>query len=280
MNEENILQSEDGILCGDCIEVLETLPAECARLMVADPPYFRVLTEAAWDNCWESEAEYLAWTQCWIAASMRVLMPGGLLFCFGQVGKRQHLMLHLMSQATRQWQFHDLIIWDRAVGYNDRGDSFTPAYEMALVLRKEGASPYFDKNAVREAYSAKTIARYLRDKRYKNREARLTHLKKGKKATNIWRIPSLKGNSREKVGHPSQKPIALIERIIQSCSAPDDLVIDPFGGSGTTLVAAQRLGRRALAIEISEEYCALARRRLVDADFKALRASDQKIPRR
>ena len=265
MNQEESPQPDDEIICGDCIEVLETLPAECARLVVADPPYFRVLAEEAWDNCWSDEAEYLAWTERWIAAAMRVLVPGGLLFCFGQVGKRQHLMLHLMSQATRQWQFHDLIIWDRAVGYNDRGDSFTPAYEMALVLRKDGASPYFDKNAVREAYSAKIIARYLRDKRYKNREARLSHLRKGKKATNIWRVPSLKGNSREKVGHPSQKPIALIERIIKSCSARDDLVVDPFAGSGTTLVAAHRLGRRALAIEISEEYCDLSRRRFAVA---------------
>jgi site-specific DNA-methyltransferase (adenine-specific) len=127
----------------------------------------------------EIEAEYLDWTFTWMQAAMRVLVPGGLLYCFGQLGKREHAMLHLMSQATRQWQFHDLVIWDRAVGYNERRDSWTPAYEMALVLRKEGATPYFDKDAVREPYDAQTISRYSRDKRYKDLEARKRHLQKG-----------------------------------------------------------------------------------------------------
>lgn len=244
------------------MQVMASLPSNCTRLVVADPPYFNVLCDEAWDTSWKTEDEYLDWTLQWIKFAMRLLVPGGLLYCFGQVGKREHVFLHLMSKVSITHQFHDLVVWDRVVGYNDRRDSWTPAYEMALVLRKEGAQPYFDKDAVREPYDATTIARYARDKRYKNPEARMEHLQKGKYATNLWRVPSLKGAGREKVGHPSQKPLALVERIIRSSSLSGDTVLDPFLGSGTTAVAAQRLGRRWIGIEQCPDYVAMARKRL------------------
>jgi DNA modification methylase len=239
------------IICGDCIQEMAKLKADCARLVVADPPYFNVLLGEGWDTQWQSEDDYLKWTMQWIEAAMRVLVPGGLLYCFGQLGKREHVMLHLMSQAARQWQFHDLIIWDRVVGY-DRRDSFTPAYEMIFVLRKEGTVA-FNKDAVREPYDAATISDYMRDKRYKDRDARREHLQKGKYATNVWRIPSLKGAAKEKCGHPSQKPRALIERIVQSSSASGDLILDPFLGSGTTAIVARDLDRRCIGMEIEKD---------------------------
>jgi len=250
------------IICGDCIKVLARQSENSARLIVADPPYFNVLLKEDWDTRWKNSDEYLQWSAHWLRAAMRVLHPGGLLYCFGQTGKREHVFLHLMAQATREYSFHDLIVWDRCVGYNVRRDSFTPAHEMILVLRKAGAKPYFDKGVVREPYDEKQIAVYARDKRYKNKAARMEHLNAGKYATNIWRIPSLKGASNEKAGHPSQKPLALIERIILSSSAPGELVIDPFSGSGTTAIAAQKHGRKWIGIEVSKEYCALSRRRI------------------
>ncbi len=250
------------IIGGDCIAEMNNLPPQVARLVIADPPYYNVLVKESWDTVWRSEPEYLCWTLKWIEAAMRVLVPGGLLYCFGQVGKREHVMLHLMSQVAHEYSFHDLIIWDRAVGYNDRIDSFTPAYEMILVLRKDDGEVYFDKDAVREPYDKETIAQYQKDKRYKDRDAREAHLEKGKYATNLWRIPSLKGLSKEKVGHPSQKPEALIERIIRSSSMIDDLVVDPFSGSGTVAVVSQRLQRRWIGIENREEYVAMANQRL------------------
>lgn len=253
---------ENQVICGDCLSVLPTLAPDSARLVIADPPYFNVLLGENWDTAWESEAAYLDWTTRWIEAAMQVLVPGGLLYCFGQVGKREHAMLHLMSQATRQWSFHDLLIWDRAVGYANRCDSWNPAYEMALVLRRDGAPVLFDKDAVRERYSKKTIAAYARDKRYKDKAARRKHLSRGKYATNLWRIPSLKGSSKEKVGHPSQKPQALIERIVRACSVEGDLVVDPFLGSGTTAVACQKLARRWIGVEQDAAYAEMARARL------------------
>ena len=250
------------IICGDCIEELDKLDANMARLVIADPPYFNVLLGESWDTSWQSEDDYLVWTKRWLASAMRVLLPGGLLYCFGQIGKREHVILHLMSQAAIEYSFHDLIIWDRVVGYNNRADSFNPCYEMILVLRKNGGEVFFDKDAVREPYDTQTIERYARDKRYKNPEARRTHLQRGKYATNLWRIPSLKGTSREKVGHPSQKPEALIECIIQSSTRTGDLIIDPFSGSGTTAIVAQKLGRKWLGIEKDEKFVKMASTRL------------------
>jgi site-specific DNA-methyltransferase (adenine-specific) len=115
---------------------------------------------------------------------------------------------------------------------------------------------------VREPYDDATISDYMRDKRYKDRDARREHLQKGKYATNVWRVPSLKGASNEKCGHPSQKPRALIERIVQSSSAPGDLILDPFLGSGTTAIVARDLDRRCIGIEIEKDYVALAKKRL------------------
>ena len=253
---------QNRLIHGDCIKELPSLPSGCSRLVIADPPYFQVLVNEGWDNQWRGMSDYLEWTMKWLSECMRILRRDGLLYCFGQLGKREHVMVHLMSEATKRWQFHDLIIWDRAVGYNERSDSFTPAYEMILVLRHRGAKPYFDKKAVREPYDSKTIAVYVKDKRYKNIENRLAHLRRGKYATNLWRIPSLKGASKEKAGHPSQKPLALVERIVSSSSRSGDLVVDPFMGSGTTAIAAEKLGRRWVGIEASKRYCQLTQERL------------------
>jgi len=251
----------DRIICSDASTAMRRLPTGSAQAIIADPPYFNVLTEVKWDTQWKAAAEYLDWTKAWVAEAMRVLREDGLCFIFGQLGKREHVFIHLMSELCRTHQFHDLLIWDRAVGYNERRDSFTPAYEMILALRK-GESVKFNKGAVRETYSPEKIQTYLRDKRYKDRDARLRHLLAGKFATNLLRVPSLKGSSKEKCGHPSQKPIELISKLIACSTDAGDMVLDPFLGSGTTAVVAQALGRRWLGIENNPLYVELARQRI------------------
>jgi DNA modification methylase len=251
------------IIHGDAITELKKLPDASIQAIIADPPYFNVLEDEAWDTQWKTPADYLAWCQSWVAESMRILRDDGLCFIFGQLGKREHTFLHLMSQLTLQHSFHDLIIWDRAVGYDERRDSFTPQYEMILVLRK-GTKAKFNKAAVRVPYDAKTIELYLKDPRYKDKAARQAHLEAGKFATNILRVPSLKGTSKEKCGHPSQKPIALIEKLIACSTDADDTVLDPFLGSGTTAAAAQRLGRQYIGIEKDPAYFEIAQKRLAN----------------
>lgn len=249
------------IIQGDALQELEKLPEAVAQAIIADPPYFNVLENEAWDTQWKTAADYLAWCEAWVAEAMRVLRDDGLAFIFGQLGKREHAFLHLMSRLSQQHQFHDLIIWDRAVGYDERRDSFTPQYEMVLVLRK-GEKVKFNKDAVRIPYDAKTIETYLKDKRYKDMDARRAHLEAGKFATNILRVPSLKGASKEKCGHPSQKPIDLIEKLVACATDEGDLVIDPFLGSGTTAAAAKKLNRQWLGIEKDAAYIQISEQRL------------------
>ncbi|HEY5793255.1 MAG TPA: DNA methyltransferase, partial [Chthoniobacterales bacterium] len=248
---------------GDALNVLHTLEANQFQTIIADPPYFQVLLEEKWDNTWQSSDAYLDWTLNWVRECKRVLCQDGLLYIFGQLGKREHVWLHTCSMLAKEMQFHDMIIWDRAVGYNERYDSFTPQYEMILVLRHAANSkPHFDKGAVRLPYDEDKIQSYLRDKRYKDKEARERHLRNGKYATNILRVPSLKGSSKEKIGHPSQKPIALINQLVSSSSRKGDWVLDPFLGSGTSAASAEELGRRWVGIEVNPEYVAIAENRI------------------
>jgi len=154
-----------------------------------------------------------------------------------------------------------LIVWDRVVGYNTRRDSFDPAFEQILVLCKSGAPARFDKDAVREAYDDATKERYSRDNRYLDLETRKQHLDAGKWATNIWRVPSLKGSSREKVGHPTQKPLQLLERLVLSSSRSGNLVLDPFCGSGSVGVTTRQHERCFVGIECAEKWVEIARAR-------------------
>lgn len=266
------------VICGDAVAELRRLKTASAQLVIADPPYYNVLLDQSWDTQWKAVEEYLEWTRAWVAECIRILRDDGLCFIFGQLGKREHAFIHLMSEICRRYQFHDLLIWDRVVGYNERRDSFTPAYEMILVLRK-GDKVKFNKGAVREPYSSETIQTYLRDKRYKDREARMKHLLAGKFATNLLRVPSLKGSSKEKCGHPSQKPIDLITKLISCATDPGDLVLDPFLGSGTTAAVAEALGRRWLGIEINPIFVELARQRIESVD-PALPAAAPVTPKR
>ena len=255
---------------GDAIEVLKGIEEGTFQTIIADPPYFQVLLGEKWDNAWGSPQEYLDWTREWVRACRRVLREDGLLYIFGQLGKREHIWLHTCSLLATEMQFHDMLIWDRAVGYNERYDSFTPQYEMVLVLRQRGCeSPYFDKDAIRLPYDEATIKTYLRDKRYKDMAARQAHLEKGKYSTNIIRIPSLKGTTAEKVGHPSQKPLALIEALVRSSSKEGHTVLDPFLGSGTTAVVCEKLNRKWVGIEKKADYLEIARKRLADLAHQA-----------
>ncbi len=252
------------IIHDDVVSALGTLPSSSFQAVIADPPYFNVLQAEAWDTQWKTPEDYIAWCDIWVHECMRVLKDDGLMFIFGQPGKREHTFIHLMSYLTKQHQFHDLVIWDRVVGYNDRGDSFTPQYEMVLVLRK-GDSVKFNKDAVRIPYDAATIELYLKDKRYKDKDARRAHLEKGKYATNILHQPSLKGASNEKCGHPSQKPEGLITNLMRCCTDEGDVVLDPFLGSGTTAVVAERLKRSWMGIELDIKYVEMARQRIKEA---------------
>src|SRR5665213_1777087 len=140
---------------------------------------------------------------------MRVVRPDGLVVICGQLGKRQHVFAHVVSSLLMRDRYHDLWIWDRRKGANERRDSLTPCYEHLLVLRKSDHVK-FRKERIRIPYTPEKIKSYLKNARYKDKVARRKHLKAGKFATNILAVPSVKGHKSEQVGHETQKPLALI----------------------------------------------------------------------
>lgn len=250
------------IIHADVLDGLASLPDETFQAIIADPPYGNVLLSQDWDTGLDAEA-YLDWSERWFSLALRKLKPDGLIYVFGQLGQREHRWIPLAARLCQLATFHDQLVWDRVVGYNERRDSFTPAYELCLVLRKSPtARPFFDKDAVRIPYDDATITRYLRDKRYRDPVARWNHLQQGKFATNLLRVPSLKGSSKEKVGHPSQKPERLVSMLVESSSRPGDWVLDPFLGSGTTAVVCEKLGRQWVGIEREPSYCLMAQGRI------------------
>jgi len=99
---------------GDILEELKKFEHRTFQAIIADPPYFQVL-EHDWDNQWKSEGEYLKWTQHWVHTAGEKLRDDGLFYIFGQLGKREHVWLHVCSLAARTLQFHDMIIWDRGL---------------------------------------------------------------------------------------------------------------------------------------------------------------------
>ncbi len=136
---------------------------------------------------------------------------------------------------------HDVIFWYAG----------SPGYTFNL-LRDEPTPAMLDKyRHVDEAGN-----------RYMNSYGKRYLLKGGKPLDDVWDIPAIAPTSKERAGYPTQKPLALLQRIVQLASNPGDLVLDPFCGSGTTLVAAQHLGRRWIGIDSNPQAIAIARRRL------------------
>jgi DNA modification methylase len=252
------------VICADVKAALPRIPSGSVQLVLADGPYGKAL-KVRWDNQWRGLKQFVKWYELCVSSFWRVLRDDGACILFGQIGKNCQWFMHLASYLCLRFPdcFVDRIIWDRMVGYNERRDSFTPAYEEVLILRKSSTAE-FRKDRVREPYTEEKQRQLMRDERYSDKKARAEHLAKGKYLRNIIRVPSLKGSSKEKCRHPSQKPLELIEALIALFTDRGDLVLDPFLGSGTTAVAAQRLGRPWIGIEKSRRYCNRAEKRLAE----------------
>jgi len=163
---------------------------------------------------------------------------GGLQFQ-GEAGSGDLLsILHHMRIESRML-FVNLIVWNYPNGQSARRFFANRHEEIAWF----GRSPkyYFDLDSVREAYDTRTKELYKRDKRL-NPES----IEKGKNPTNVWRICRLNGNAKERVGHPTQKPGEVIQRLVRSLSFPGSVVLDFFAGSGTTARVAIEEGRHSI----------------------------------
>jgi modification methylase len=245
--------AEDRLIRGDCVAEMAKLPDACIDMIFADPPYnlqlggdlFRPeggLVDAV-DNDWDkfdTFGAYDSFTREWLAQARRILKPNGTIWVIGSYHNIFRVGATLQDQGF--WILND-IIWRKANPMpNFRGTRFTNAHET-LIWASQGEDSKYTFN-----YRAmKTL----------NDELQMR---------SDWVLPICGGQERLKrnghKAHPTQKPEALLYRIMLASTKPGDVILDPFFGTGTTGAVARRLGRKWIGIERDETYCEVAMERI------------------
>lgn len=244
------------ILHGDCLNILPEMPDGSADLIITSPPYN---IGKRYEKRTGLE-EYLAWQGTVIGECARLLSPRGSL-CW-QVGNhvshgeivQLDMALHGIFRDTGL-RMRNRIAWHFGHGHHCR-NRLSGRYEVVLWYTKSDRYT-FNLDDIRVPQKQPTKRHYKGPKR-----GQLSCNPLGKNPSDVWDIPNIKHNRPEKTGHPVQFPEELVRRLVLALSNPSDAVLDPFAGSGTVCAVAERWGRRYVGIEISAEYCGIARRRL------------------
>ncbi|MBG7615110.1 site-specific DNA-methyltransferase [Brevundimonas sp. BAL450] len=245
----------DVVLRGDCIEVLKGLPDASVDMVFADPPYNLQLggdllrpdnskvdaVDDDWDQ-FESFAAYDAFTRAWLSECRRVLKPEGSIWVIGSY--HNVFRLGAAIQDLGFWVLND-IIWRKSNPMpNFKGTRFTNAHETLIWA-----------------------ARSREQKRYTFNYDALKAFNEDTQMRSDWTFALCTGEERikdedGKKAHPTQKPEALLHRVMLAATRPGDVVLDPFFGTGTTGAAAKRLGRHYIGIEREETYAKVAEKRI------------------
>jgi site-specific DNA-methyltransferase (adenine-specific) len=236
----------DRIIVGDAVEVLGRLAAGCAHLAFCDPPANLGLAYDVYDDH-KTRREYLGWTSRWLAAVVRMLRPDGCLWV--QVAPRWagHVQVRIEALGLH-WR--NTVAWCYRFGPH-MTSKFCPCHQELL---------YFVMDPDRHTFNADAV-RVPSDRLVKYHDKRANPA--GRVPSDWWEVKRIAGTHKERADLPCQTPVPILTRILRACTHPGDLVLDPFAGSGSALVAAKKLGRHFLGIELSERYAAAARRRLV-----------------
>lgn len=243
----------DQVIEGDCVEVLNTLPERSVDLIFADPPYNLQLRQELWrpnltrvdavNDAWdrfESLEAYDAFSRAWLTACRRVLKDDGTIWVIGTY--HNIYRLGSMMQDLGFWFLNDIVFVKANPMPNFRGVRFTNAHETLIWASKfKGARYTFNHHAMKA-------------------------LNDGKQMRSDWYLPICSGAERIRINgkkaHSTQKPEALLYRVILASSNPGDVVLDPFFGSGTTGAVAKKLHRHWIGIERERRYVEIARKRI------------------
>jgi site-specific DNA-methyltransferase (adenine-specific) len=251
----------------DCTRLLRGLPSGSIQLVVCDPPYN--INVANWDD----RAQYVEWAGQWLAEVERVLAPSGNFVIFGglqyqgEAGSGDLVSLIGWMRAHSRMRLANLIIWNYPNGLGAHRFFANRHEEIAWFAKSR--KYYFDLDAVRTKLDAPRLERYKRDKRL-NPDS----LDKGINPTNVWKVPRLNGNAKERVGHPTQKPKRLIERLVRALSYPESTVLDFFAGSGVTSRVAIETRRHSVSADIDPMFPTYLHRHLDQIDSSGLLPKD------
>lgn len=286
------------LYAGDCLKVLKCREVPEMDLVVADPPYWKVIGEK-WDYQWRTEEDYIEWSRQWMTAVYRKLRIGGSFYLFGYFR-----MLALLLPVLKEIGFslRQQIIVDKGIkavaGRATRNYKMFPCVtESILFLTKSNIE--FSRNLLKERQRKLGLTSKEINERLgvKSNGGGMWSIYTGKNiceqfpTRELWgrlqdilefdfpydkivqTFNPLMGQSDvwtdidfygEKRYHPTQKPVKLIERLIQVSSNPGDKVLDPFGGSGSTMISAEHLNRESYTIEMDERYLRAIRQRYSD----------------
>lgn len=245
----------DKILIGECIARMNSLPAESIDCIFADPPYNLQLSgelrrpndsvvdavDDDWDK-FDSFSDYDAFSKAWLQAAQRLLKPNGTIWVIGSYHNIFRLGAQLQDLGF--WMLND-VVWRKTNPMpNFRGKRFTNAHETLIWCSKDQSARGYTFN-----YDA------------------MKALNDDLQMRSDWLIPICSGNERLRgedgaKAHPTQKPEALLHRVIIASTKPGDVILDPFFGSGTTGAVAKRLGRHYIGIEREQRYARAAERRI------------------
>jgi site-specific DNA-methyltransferase (adenine-specific) len=220
---------------GDCEDLLARIPDRAVQLVVCDPPYNIRMAE------WDARGDYAAWAARWLGECERVLSETGSLVVFGGLqfqseagtGDLLTILDHMRTKSAMR--LVNLIVWNYPNGMSAQRFFASRHEEIAWFART--ARYYFALDRVREPYDEATKRAYLRDKRL-----RRDTVEKGRNPTNVWRMPRLQANARERVGHPTQKPAEVVRRLLRALAPPGSVVLDFFAGSCVTARVAAEEG--------------------------------------
>jgi site-specific DNA-methyltransferase (adenine-specific) len=249
---------------GDCIEGMKTVPDDSVQLVFADPPFNIGYDFDEYDDRLDAE-KYVEWSREWMTQVHRMLSPTGTFWL--AIGDEYAAELKVEAQKigfhTRNW-----VVWYYTFGVNCK-NKFTRSHAHLFYFVKDKDNFTFNRDAI-----AVPSARQLvyGDKRA-NPKGRLpddTWILRPQDCVDgftadedLWYFPRVAGTFKERAGfHGCQMPEQLMGRIVRACSDPNDVVVDPFSGSSTTITVAKKLGRDFFSFELSKEYAKLGRKRL------------------
>ncbi len=248
--------TSDGVIVaqGDAVEILDVLVENSSvKLIFADPPYNIGKSFGEFRDKWPSDTDYAEWCYKWLEICLRKLSDDGSLYVMTSTQAMPYIDLWLRDRCSVQSR----IVWHYDSSGVQAKRYFGSMYEPILFCVKNPKRYTFNAEAI--AVEARTGAvRKLID--YRKPEPTLYNA--SKVPGNVWYFPRVRYRMDEYEEHPSQKPEALLDRIIRASSNPGDLVLDPFAGTFTTGAVAKRLNRRFIGIEREREYIKIGVRRL------------------
>ncbi len=266
------------LLNNDCLKALKDIESNSIDMVYLDPPFFTQKnqcskdsngTEFVFSDKWKSRTEYLSYLESRLCEVKRVLKNTGSVFLHCDSTSSHYLKI-LLDNVFGESNFRSEIIWTYKRWSNAKKGllaahqtiffySKTGQYKFKTIYGNYSATTNIDQILQERVRNGNGKASYKRDE---NGNVVLGKEKQGVPLSDVWDIPFLNPKAKERTGYPTQKPVELLERIINISTDEEDIVLDPFCGSGTTLVAAKLLNRKFIGIDINPDAIELCKARL------------------